>query len=318
MLTVIRTDASVFIGSGHVMRCITIAKELQRNGVVVKFWMGLLEGNLIEYVKKEGFEVLQTPIYADMYIIDHYTLNIEWEKEIRRFAKKVMVIDDLGRDHDCDILLDQNVIPQYDIRYEGKVPAHCITLLGPKYLIIRDEFLQQRQHLRPRGINIDRLLIFMGGSDPTNETMKILSALESHSFAHVDVVVGNSNPVKEQIERICMMKKYNFHCQINYMAQLMQLADFAIGAGGSTLWERCYLGLPSSSTIVADNQREITTYAGQLGVTLNLGWHEQVTAGTYRNLLKNIHIEGMSEKELELTAKKQPNAWLHEILELIK
>lgn len=317
MLTVIRTDASVFIGSGHVMRCITIAKELQRNGVTVKFWMELLEGNLIEYVKKEGFEVLQTPIYADMYIIDHYTLNIEWEKEIKRFAKKVMVIDDLARDHDCDILLDQNVIPQYEVRYEGKVPAHCITLLGPKYLIIRDEFLQQRQNLRPRGIQIDRLLIFMGGSDPTNETMKILSALESHSFAHVDVVVGNSNPVKEQIERICMMKKYHFHRQINYMAQLMQLADFAIGAGGSALWERCYLGLPSSSTIVADNQREITTYAGQLGVTLNLGWHEQVTAGTYRNLLKNVQIEGMSEKELELTANKKPNAWLHEILELI-
>ncbi|WDV07473.1 UDP-2,4-diacetamido-2,4,6-trideoxy-beta-L-altropyranose hydrolase [Lysinibacillus irui] len=318
MNVIIRTDASITIGSGHVMRCLTIAKSLRRHGFNVLFWMDSLEGNLIQYVQQQGFECCKTALEADLYIIDHYALEVKWEKSIRPFTKKIVVIDDLARKHDCDLILDQNVIPQFETRYDKKVPAHCVTLLGPKYLIMRDEFLRQRQKLRHRGNQINRLLIFMGGSDSTNETMKILSAIESLNFVHVDVVVGNSNPRKEQIKQICSKRNYHFHCQINYMAKLMQLADFAIGAGGSTLWERCYVGLPSSSTIVADNQRETTTYAGQLGVTINLGWHEEVTSNTYSQLLTDLQMKGMSEKGLELTANEQPNAWLYEILELIK
>lgn len=317
MNIIIRTDASISIGSGHIMRCLTIAKNLKSNGCQVTFWMESLEGNLIDFVAKEGFSNITAATDADLYIIDHYGVGIEWEQSIRRFTKKIVVIDDLARHHDCDLLLDQNVIPKFETRYDGYVPTHCIMLLGPKYLIMRDEFLMQRQQLRQRGNDIKRLLIFMGGSDPTNETMKILSALKSFNFVHIDVVVGSSNPFKEQVEQICKKRNYFYHCQIDYMAQLMQLADFAIGTGGSALWERCYVGLPSSSTIVAENQKEGTTYAGHLGVTINLGWHEQVTIDTYRQLLANFRIEGMSSKGLELTANKQPNAWIHQILELI-
>lgn len=316
MNIIIRTDASISIGSGHVMRCLTIANNLQRIGCQISFWMEPLEGNLISFIQKQGFNNIAGPQIADIYIIDHYELGLEWEQFIRQFTKKIVVIDDLARQHDCDLLLDQNIIPNFSTRYNGKVPEQCKKLLGPQYLIIRDEFIQQRQQLRQRNNEINRLLIFMGGSDPTNEMMKIFSALDAFNFKHIDVVVGNSNPLKKQIEQICVERKYYFHCQIEYMALLMQLADFAIGAGGSTLWERCYVGLPSSSTIVADNQRETTSYAEQLGVTINLGWHETVTAETYRQLLANVQVENMSRKGLELTANKQPNEWLQEILEL--
>ena len=181
---------------------------------------------------------------------------------------------------------------------------------------MRDEFIETRQQMIKRNDTIKRLLVFMGGTDPTNETMKILHALNEFTFEHIDVVVGNGNPVKEKVRELCLVKGYHYHCQINYMASLMQQADFAIGAGGATMWERCYVGLPSSATIVADNQIITTEYAAFLGVVKNLGWHEQVTVETYKNLLTNITIEGMSEKGLQLTANKQPNAWLHEILEL--
>ncbi|GLC87799.1 UDP-2,4-diacetamido-2,4,6-trideoxy-beta-L-altropyranose hydrolase [Lysinibacillus piscis] len=318
MNIIIRTDASVAIGSGHVMRCLTIAKNLRNRGCQVLFWMDALEGNLIDFVANEGFVNITSTQQADLYIIDHYQLDKTWEQAIRPYTQKIVVIDDLAREHDCDLLVDQNVIAQFETRYDGKVPAHCMKLLGPKYLIMRDEFIQEREQLGHRNTKVERLLVFMGGSDPTNETMKILNALERCNFVHIDIVVGGSNPMKEQIEQICKMRNYHYHCQINYMAKLMQLADFAIGAGGSTLWERCYVGLPSSSTIVADNQRETTIYANALGVTVNLGWHEQVTTETYDQLLSDIKIDGMSNKGLELTANQQPNAWLYEIMELIK
>lgn len=318
MNVIIRTDASIHIGSGHVMRCLTVAKKLRDNGCHVQFWMEPLEGNLIDFVKAEGFHNLTERQQADLYIIDHYQLGKGWELSIRPYANKIIVIDDLGREHDCDLLLDQNVVPNYDTRYDGLIPTFCVKLLGPQYLMMRDEFVEARKKVSTRNDNIEHLLVFMGGTDPTNETMKILQALQSFNFSHVDIVVGNGNPVKQQIELICQKRGYHFHCQINYMAELMQQADFAIGAGGATMWERCYVGLPSSATIVADNQISTTEFAHTLGVVKNLGWHEQVTVETYKTLLSNLQIGEMSRKGLELTATKQPNAWLQEILELIK
>lgn len=230
--------------------------------------------------------------------------------------KKIIVIDDLARTHDCDLLLDQNIVPNYETRYDGKVPSHCVKLLGPKYLIMRDEFIEARAKLRTRSSDVRRLLIFMGGSDPTNETLKVLEALRTIQFERIDVIVGNSNPMKDTIRKICWERGYSYHCQIDYMAKLMQLADFAVGAGGGTTWERCYVGLPSSATIVADNQRETTAYAASLGVVKNIGWHEQVTVDTYKQLLGNLLIDNMSKRGIELTATKRSNAWIYEILEL--
>lgn len=322
---IIRSDASTQIGSGHVMRCLTIARNLKRYGCEVLFWMEPLRGNLINYVKEQGFDNIQKAEQADLYIIDHYGIDEVWEREHRQYAKNIMVIDDLAnRPHDCDLLLDQNVVPNYESRYDGLVPNHCIKLLGPKYLIMRDEFIEARQHLRKRTGEVKRLLLFMGGTDPTNEILKVLQALEKTStfFEQIDVVVGNGNIHKEEIEQICRKRKIHYHCQIDYMAKLMQQADFSIGAGGLTTWERCYVGLPSSSTIVADNQFVTTEYAAELGAVWNLGWHEQVNVETYIQLLNSLPIKKekilqLSEKGLLLTESNMPNAWINAILELL-
>ncbi|MFJ7735967.1 UDP-2,4-diacetamido-2,4,6-trideoxy-beta-L-altropyranose hydrolase [Lysinibacillus sp. NPDC097287] len=316
---IIRADASVEIGSGHIIRCLTVAKNLRDNGCDVKFWMEPLQGNLIDYVAAEGFYNIVEAEQANLYIIDHYKIDENWERDIRAFTTNIMIIDDLAnRPHDCDLLLDQNVVANFKKRYNGLVPTHCVKLLGPKYLMMRDEFIEARANIRERNKQVERLLVFMGGSDPTNETMKVLEALTSFKFEHIDVVVGISNVYKEQIEETCAQRGYHFHCQINYMARLMKEADFALGAGGATTWERCYVGLPSSATIVADNQMVTTKYAHELGAVINLGWHGQVTADTYKQLLNNLHIQQVGNKGLELTANKHPNAWLRKILELMK
>ncbi|MGE7999154.1 UDP-2,4-diacetamido-2,4,6-trideoxy-beta-L-altropyranose hydrolase [Lysinibacillus sp. NPDC093190] len=317
---IIRTAASVEIGSGHVMRCLTIAHNLKREGCNVLFWMEPHAGNLIDFVAQQGHETIAKAEHADLYIIDHYGIGMEWEQTIRPYTKKLMVIDDLARAHDCDLLLDQNVVPNFERRYEGLVPDYCVKLLGPKYLIMREEFIEVRKQYRCRNRNIQRLLVFMGGTDPTNETMKILTALEKSKFSHVDIVVGNGNVHKETIEQICRERNYHYHCQISYMAELMEQADFSIGAGGGSMWERCYVGLPSSSTIVADNQLITTNYADQLGAVINLGWHADITVNSYITLLNNlsnIDAKKLERTSLELTATSQPNAWLSQILELL-
>ncbi|MET4560724.1 UDP-2,4-diacetamido-2,4,6-trideoxy-beta-L-altropyranose hydrolase [Lysinibacillus parviboronicapiens] len=324
MNIVIRTDASFKIGSGHVMRCLTIATELRKKGHEVFFWMKELPGDMRVFVQSKGFVVITEMTKADICIIDHYDIDREWERKIRPFVKKIVVIDDLAnRIHDCDLLLDQNVVPNYEHRYDDLVPAHCVKLLGPRYLIMREEFIRERKSLPNKMGGVNRILIFMGGSDPTSETLKVLTALTQHQiFQCVDVVVGNSNPHKTKIKDICMKEGYLFHCQIDYLASLMAKADFSIGAGGSATWERCFVGLPSSSSIVAENQRISTETAEELGVIWNLGWHEQVTADTYKDLLWSLKgkkelLINMRNAGLKLTEQSGgARSWLDAILEV--
>lgn len=326
MNVLIRTDASVEIGSGHVMRCLTIAQLLLERGHQVSFLMKPLLGNLIDFVRAKGFSVVDSISKVDLCIIDHYEVDVTWEKEARFFAKKIVVIDDLAnRTHDCDVLLDQNVVPHYQSRYDDLVPEHCVKLLGPNYLMMREEFIEERKKLRIRTGTVNRILIFMGGTDPTHETMKVLNAIQQYNiFKHVDVVIGSGNPQKEEIQSICMKEGFYFHCQIEYIASLMGQADFSIGAGGSATWERCFVGLPSSSTIVAENQHISTETAAELEAIWNLGWHEQVTVDTYKDLLQSLELQKrklkiMSNAGLKLT--EQPggvNSWLDIILEVAK
>lgn len=327
MNILIRTDASVTIGIGHVMRCLTIARELRKKGHHVTFFMKELPGNLMNLVKENGFFLTNAWQPADICIVDHYQIDQEQETLIRSFAKKIVVIDDLAnRPHDCDMLIDQNIVPDFEKRYANLVPDHCVTLLGPKYLIMRDEFIKERTIISPRTGKVNRLLIFMGGSDPTGETIKVLQALRqgNHSISHIDVVVGAGNPDRNCIEQLCKEQSFYYHCQIDYMASLMAQADFSIGAGGSATWERCYVGLPSSSTIVAENQIEATQTAASLGAVWNLGWHEQVTEHSYEQLILSLpskieEIKQLGMAGLELT--EQPdgaNAWVDYITEVEK
>ena len=290
-----RADASISIGSGHVMRCLTLAEALKERGIRVRFVCRELEGNLCELIEARGFEVLRLGPDSvswekdandtattladweklDWLIVDHYALDGRWESKLREAAKKIMVIDDLAdRAHDCDILLDQNYYSDMEARYDGLVPAHCLKLLGPKYALLRTEFRKARESLKKRDGTIKRLLIFFGGSDPTNETAKAIEAVKllGRPEIAIDVVVGNSNPNRGEIKRLCeSMPNTTFHCQVDNMAGLMTEADLSIGAGGSATWERCCLGLPAIVLSLAANQVKIAKGAAAAGVASYLG-----------------------------------------------
>ena len=295
MKVVIRADASTIIGSGHVMRCLTLAKQLQKQiGADVVFVMRDLPGNLINLVQQEGFQVLLLPRVeenpaltgyekwltvppeqdaketlaiiqknvgiVDRIVVDSYALDYRWESALRLVAKEIMVIDDLAdRRHDCDILLDQNFYLTKDSRYNGLVPSHCQLLLGPEHALLRDEFYEAKKHLRKRDGKIKNILVFYGGSDLTDETSKAIKALcvlhEEHNEFCVDVITGQSNPRRNTIEALCSQNNFiHYYCQINNMADMMNRADLTLGAGGSTMWERMFLELPSIVTAIADNQ----------------------------------------------------------------
>ncbi len=313
MKIVIRADASVAIGTGHVMRCLTLADALRDAGAEVSFICADLTGHLGDVIERAGHVVrllskdaaadwrsdakssaacIEGQGHVDWLIVDHYGLGAQWETALRRCAKRIMAIDDLAeKSHDCDALLDQNYHADMVRRHDGLLPDRCVRLLGPRYALLRPEFRLARQCVDRTGAAPGRLLIFFGGSDPTNETEKALHALRKLGRAdlHADVIVGATNPNRDRIEKLCGgLPNVSYHCQISHIASLMACADIALGAGGVTTLERCCLGLPAVVVAVADNQIDVSVSMAEAGCIRFLGKAGDVSADDMANALRDL------------------------------
>jgi len=311
MNIVIRTEASINIGAGHVMRCLALADELRLKCTDINFICREGPGNLVSYIENRGYKVYQllgeVDIETDMrltkevllkyetkpdwLIIDRYDIDISYESPLKDHVKKIMVIDDLAnREHDCDLLLDQNY-SKNEGRYNSLVPEDCLQLLGPKYAILRPQFQKARENLRKRDGVINRILVFMGGSDPQNVTSKVLRAihmLDRFDIA-VDVVVGSLNPYHDEIKTLASkIPNTSCHHNVEDMAELMASADLCIGAGGTTTWERCCIGLPTITIILAENQKNISQSLDKEGALINLGWYHNVTESSIKDAIEGF------------------------------
>jgi UDP-2,4-diacetamido-2,4,6-trideoxy-beta-L-altropyranose hydrolase len=306
----IRTDASVTIGAGHVMRCLTLAEELREMGVEVSFVCRVGAGDGLDIIQDRGFRTHaledasewradadgsaralsdQAPI--DWMVVDHYGLDWRWESHMRLTARRILVIDDLAdRNHDCESLLDQNFYAGAARRYDGRVPVACRLFLGPAFALLRNEFREAARRPRERNGSVKRLLVTFGATDPTDETGKVLAALEglASPALEVDVVVGTGNRRREQIEAQCgALRSVRCHVQTSRMAELMWKADLAIGAGGATTWERCVLGLPALTVVIAPNQLQTTTDLADAGAIRYLGRAEDLATNDYEFAIQN-------------------------------
>lgn len=310
MKVLVRADASVDVGSGHLMRCLTLADQLRDEGAEVAFACRELPGAMFDLLRTLGYQFAKLPLAevgkdpqqfdaeqsiqaaeqffpdgTDWVVVDHYELDAEWERMLRPHVCKLIVIDDLAnRSHDCDLLLDQNYYRDQDQRYQGLVPEKCVTLLGPEYVLLRPEFADAKQRLRVRNGSVRRILVFFGGSDPTNQTQKVVEALRllDRPDINVDVVVGSANPNRNIIQTLCdELSNVTFHCQVSNMAELILNADLGIGAGGAAMWERCCLGLPTITVVFVANQECTTEDVAEIGAIEYLGWSDKLSTDDY-------------------------------------
>jgi len=327
MKIALRADASIDIGTGHVMRCLALADRLREQGDTTRFLCRPLAGHLGEAIRAHGHELIwveadhpqedaRTSLTAlqdnapwDWLVVDHYGLDAAWEQALRAVAKRILVIDDLAdRPHDCDLLLDQNFHPQPSERYAGLVPAGCELLLGPRYALLRPQFAQARQRLRTRSGEVRRLLICFGGSDPQGATRLALEAVRrlDRPDLMVDVVVGAANPHRAAIEAACQgLPQARLHYAVEDMAALMSAADLFIGSGGSITWERCCLGLPGVVLACADNQVAMAEALQRAGAQAYLGKASEVSVHEWLQALRGFmqhpdSLQGMSERGLGL------------------
>lgn len=339
MNVLIRADASLEIGSGHVMRCLTLADALRERGAQCRFVCRAHPGHLIDKIRQHGFEVHALPHHPDWrpteadpahaawlgadwekdaeetlvalqgerfdwLVVDHYALDARWERALRPHVGRIMAIDDLAdRAHACDLLLDQNLQPGPD-RYRGLVPENCELLLGPRYALLRPQFLDARKSLRARDGVVRRILVAFGGVDAQGATLlalEVIARLNRPEIA-VDVVITSACPHRQAIEARCAaLPNVRLHVDVEDMAGLMANADLAIGAGGSMIWERCCLGLPTLLLALADNQIEVGRQLAKKGAAWFLGSQEALSA---EDLSHVLHAAVAMPESLSLLARQ--------------
>jgi UDP-2,4-diacetamido-2,4,6-trideoxy-beta-L-altropyranose hydrolase len=226
----------------------------------------------------------------DWIVVDHYALDHLWEEMLRPHCGRIMVIDDLAdRRHDCDLLLDQNLVASYAVRYDSLAPPACTVLLGPTFALLQPEYATWHPRVPPRVGPVRQLLVYFGGADSANLTgltIEALSKLREENI-RVDVVVNPSSShaavVKRQAAEYAWIE---IHESLPSLADLMVRADLAIGAGGATSWERCCLGLPALVIALADNQVPIATELDRHGMVQLLGNSADVSADSLLSRLK--------------------------------
>ena len=346
-----RVDASIHIGSGHLMRCLTLAEELRQGGADVCFITRSHEGDLNGLIQNKGFKLYELPLdcqdnlkdsdrgeYAiwlgvtqeadaaetvailkdtqpDWLIIDHYAIDESWERLVRPYAQKIMVIDDLAnRYHDCDLLLDQNY--ENPERYLQKVNANCSMLLGPHFALLRPEYADRRTSSRRELVS--RVLVFFGGSDPDDLTGMALEALSESRLAmiDVDVIIGSSYSFQARLEHQAKRRgKTVIYGPQPHLADLMASADLAIGAGGVTNWERMCLGLPSIVITLADNQVPVSEILHRKGALRLVGSSKDVTVKCIRDALLDEIFSHRYSDRVNLALAQCDGLGLHRVVE---
>jgi len=297
-VAIFRADASAEIGTGHVIRCRTLAGALATRGwstvlaareipdALAVSWPGG-ESAVVRLPEDGGLEQDLPRVAAqlgrdpNLVVGDRYGLDAAWVEALRRDAPGavVMAIDDLAdRPLPVDILLNQNLGTTAEM-YAGLAPSHTRVLAGPTFALVRPEFAALRDRGRVRDGRIERVLVFMSGSDRPDVTARATTALAAVDLPF-DVVVGVSYAHLDALQqRIAAIPRAVLHVNTDAIAELMDRADLAIGAPSSASWERCTLGLPTVLITLADNQVSGGERLELLGAALGLGWHETVTAG---------------------------------------
>jgi UDP-2,4-diacetamido-2,4,6-trideoxy-beta-L-altropyranose hydrolase len=313
-----RVDASPEMGIGHLMRCLTLAVKIRELGFDVYFICRQISSELVADIEGKNINVIRLPsaqpnstkeeyLHSSwlgvsqaqdaedtlsflrsnshqrrrrpkMIVVDHYAIAAPWEKIISHLCP-VFAFDDLNdRAHHVDLLLDPT-IGKVSSAYNGLVPRDTRLFIGPKFALLRDEFITARERVvrKPKDANKPwRILVTLGGADPDNKTLLVLRSLlllNGRFDFEIVVLAGTLNLNLDNL--ISFVDKSSMKVQViqytKKISELMVHSDICIGAAGSTSWERCALGLPTINITLADNQKAIAANLHRVGASLSFG-----------------------------------------------
>jgi len=301
----LRADGDVAMGTGHVMRCLTLAEAWRAGGRKVTFVSHCPNEPLANRIRQSVDDFAALSVRDDIepfvqrigqypeavVVLDGYHFGAEEQRAVKSLGNPLLVFDDyVHADH---YFADVVVNPGHGA--EGlaySCEPYTRLLLGPRFVLLRAEFDRWKTWQREIPNTARRLLVTLGGSDPDNRTEDVVRALEGIDIPGFETVVvcGGSSPhtaaVRRRAERLTPRVKVA--CGVSSMSDLMAWADMAVSAGGTTCWELAFMGLPNLILVLADNQLGIAQGLDAARVSRDLGWAESLSEDTLRAAILSL------------------------------
>tara|TARA_B100000963_G_scaffold126537_1_gene110427 strand:+ start:603 stop:1688 length:1086 start_codon:yes stop_codon:yes gene_type:complete len=283
-----RVDSSNFIGIGHVKRSINIALSLRDKGFEPIFLTKNFQQNNYSEITEAGFKNISinseikeninlkdeknwlccdwqddaSKTYKELksldcsvIFVDHYGVSKKWESYIKKKDIFLITLDDIGRDHVADILIDYSFWKSRS--YFKNISNKTLILFGKDFLPLDRRFLD----FKPKSKNFKKpnIIISTGGYDNENLTEKVIDCLNKKNIDVFDkvIIIVNKN-VKEKIESILNLSKfkYEIHYSPNTLGKFYSESDICIGSSGVSALERVYFQIPQLIFVKANNQFE--------------------------------------------------------------
>lgn len=323
---VIRTDADVRTGIGHVMRCVALAQAWRRLGGRVTFACAHVPDSLRSRLLEQGFAVipvvgpqgsrqdlietrrLAERLGAESIVLDGYGFDAAYQRECRVPGARLLVVDDFGHaePYSADVVLNQNLYA--DERLYVRRESSTRLLLGGAYVLLREEFLAWTAWHRETRNTARNVLVTCGGADEGNVTAKVLLALAQSSLENLRVtaVVGCANPHRQALATLARALPYPVWLahQVNDMPGLMAWADLAVGSAGSTCWEMAFMGLPVVTLVLADNQVRVGEAIDANGLGENLGPAQSLAASQIADAVAGLAADPLRRRAMSRRGRR--------------
>lgn len=329
MVFVFRVDSSSKIGHGHLMRCIHLAKKLKKFGAIY-FFCKSLSGNASDRIIEQGFHIewlddcedqindaiqcqnkITTLFFDDsvILIVDHYELDIIWEKRIYSSVEKIVVIDDLAdRKHFCQLLIDQSLVNTRSM-YAPLIEVP-FDFIGHEHIILHEKFEKEIYHN-----NKDKkiILLSMGGADPNNASLSILKTLNGLvnykvflKEIHIQLILGSGYCYHQQLDAFLDTTLLSIEklVDVTNIEKLLADCSVAILSCGTMVLESCSMGVPTLGVAIVDNQEATGKFLQQQNAIFFINNAEQSSLKQIVNYLECLIFNIELSNKMSLNAKK--------------